>query len=166
MNENIVNTIQNKGVEIIQNKGFHVQELVGTQDDYDGVDLIVSDDNGKSKKVDMKVDSTLSTIFYPTDGYTGLISLMHHKGNGVWRLPKYLERNDVYVWLIDDINKLIWEISPKMLSSIGNYIIDTKMKNGETDYFGRTHLLGVIPLSQCRLITSNKELYPRFYDKR
>lgn len=162
MKENVVNTIQNKGVEIIKDKGFNVQELVGTQEDYDGVDLIVSDDNGKSKKVDMKVDSTLSQIFYPTDGYTGLISLMHHNGDGVWKLPKYLSRNDVYVWLIDDVKKLIWEISPKMLSNLGSYIIDTKTKNGETDYFGITHLLGVIPLNQCRLISNNKELYPRF----
>lgn len=162
MKSSIVNTIQNRGIEIIKNKGFHVEELVGTQEDYDGVDLMVFDENGKGKKVDMKVDSTLSHIFYPTDGYTGLISLMHHNGNGVWKLPKYLTRTDVYVWLIDDVNELIWEISPKMLSNIGNYIIDTKMKNGETDYFGRTHMLGVIPLNQCRLITSNKELYPRF----
>lgn len=156
---NKVQNIQNRGIEIIKDKGFTVTELVGTQEDYDGVDLIVSDENGKSKKVDMKVDTTLSTIFYPEDGYTGLISLMHHKGDGVWKLPKYLERNDVYVWLIDDLNELIWEISPTMLKNIGSYIIDTKMKNGETDYFGRTHLLGVIPLRQCRMICNNKELY-------
>lgn len=162
MKKNIVNTIQDRGVEIIRKKGFLVEALVGTQADYDGVDLIVYDDNGNSKKVDMKVDSTLSTIFYPTDGYTGLISIMHHNGDGVWKLPKYLERNDVYVWLIDDVNELIWEISPKMLSNIGSYIIDTKLKNGETDYFGRTHLLGVIPLNQCRMISNKNELYPWF----
>ena len=154
-----VQTIQNRGIEIIKDKGFHVQDFTGTEEDFGGVDIIVSDDSGRSKKVDIKVDSTLSTIFYPTEGYTGLISLMHHKGDGVWKLPKYLERNDVYVWLIDDVNELIWEISPTMLKDIGSYIIDTKMKNGETDYFGRTHLLGVIPLRQCRMICSNKELY-------
>ena len=62
-NNNVVEALQNKGIEIIKEKGFHVKELIGTQDDYDGVDLIVSDDNGNSKKVDIKVDSTLSQIF-------------------------------------------------------------------------------------------------------
>ena len=156
---NKLQNIQNRGIEIIKDKGFHVQDFTGKEEDFGGVDIIVSDDNGRSKKVDMKVDSTLSTIFYPTEGYTGLISLMKHKGDGVWKLPKYLERNDVYVWLIDDVNELIWEISPTMLKEIGRYIIDTKLKNGETDYFGCTHLLGVIPLSQCRMICSNNELY-------
>ena len=159
---NKVQSIQNRGIEIIKDKGFHVQDFTGTEEDFGGVDIIVSDDSGRSKKVDIKVDSTLSTIFYPKEGYTGLISLMHHKGDGVWKLPKYLERNDVYVWLIDDLNELIWEISPTMLKDIGSYIIDTKMKNGETDYFGRTHLLGVIPLNQCRLITCKNELFPRY----
>lgn len=156
---NKVQSIQNRGIEIIKDKGFHVEDFTGTEEDFGGVDIVVSDDSGRKKKVDIKVDSTLSTIFYPTEGYTGLISLMHHKGDGIWKLPKYLERNDVYVWLIDDVNELIWEISPTMLKDIGGYIIDTKMKNGETDYFGRTHLLGVIPLRQCRMICSNKELY-------
>ena len=156
---NKVQNIQNRGIDIIKEKGFHVQDLTGTEEDFGGVDLIVSDDDGRKKLVDMKVDSTLSTIFYPTEGYTGLISLMNHKGDGVWNLPKYLERNDVYVWLIDDVKEIIWEISPIMLRNIGSYIIDTKMKNGETDYFGRTHLLGVIPLIQCRMICNNKELY-------
>lgn len=156
---NKVQSIQNRGIEIIKDKGFHVQDFTGTEEDFDGVDIIVSDDSGRSKKIDIKVDSTLSEIFYPTEGYTGLISLMHHKGDGIWKLPKYLERNDVYVWLIDDVNEFIWEISPTILKDIGSYIIDTKMKNGETDYFGRTHLLGVIPLRQCRMICSNKELY-------
>lgn len=154
-----VQSIQDRGINIIKDKGFHVDDFTGTEEDFGGVDLVVSDDSGRKKKVDIKVDSTLSTIFYPTEGYTGLISLMHHKGNGIWKLPKYLERNDVYVWLIDDVNELIWEISPTMLKDIGSYIIDTKMKNGETDYFGRTHLLGVIPLRQCRMICNNKELY-------
>ena len=156
---NKVKNIQNRGIEVVKDKGFHVDDFTGTEEDFCGVDIIVSDDDGRSKKVDIKVDSTLSTIFYPTEGYTGLISLMHHKGDGVWKLPKYLERNDVYVWLIDDVNELIWEISPTMLKDIGSYIIDTKMKNGETDYFGRTHLLGVIPLRQCRMICNHKELY-------
>ena len=151
-----VQSIQDRGINIIKDKGFHVDDFTGTEEDFGGVDLVVSDDSGRKKKVDIKVDSTLSTIFYPTEGYTGLISLMHHKGNGIWKLPKYLERNDVYVWLIDDVNELIWEISPTMLKDIGSYIIDT---NGETDYFGRTHLLGVIPLRQCRMICNNKELY-------
>ena len=153
-NNNVVEALQNKGIEIIKEKGFHVKELIGTQDDYDGVDLIVSDDNGNSKKVDIKVDSTLSQIFYPAIGLTGLISLMHHNGDGIWKLPRYLMRNDVYVWLIDDVNNLIWEISPKMLRNIGQYLVDTKMKYGKTDFFGRTHLLGVISLYNCRLISN------------
>lgn len=152
-------SIQNRGIEIIKNKGFQVQDFVGTDIDYEGVDIIVSDSSGRKKKVDIKVDSTLSTIFYPTEGYTGLISLMHRKGDGGWELPKYLQRNDVYVWLIDDTKEIIWEISPTMLNDIGSYIIDTKMKNSETDLLGRTHFLGVIPLRQCRMICNNKELY-------
>ena len=152
-------SIQNRGIEIIKDKGFQVHDFVGTDIDYDGVDIIVSDSSGRTKKVDIKVDSTLSTIFYPTEGYTGLISIMHHKGDGVWALPKYLQRNDVYVWLIDDVKEIIWEISPTMLNNIGSYIIDTKMKNGETDILGRTHFLGVIPLRQCRMICNDKELY-------
>lgn len=94
---NKVQNIQDRGIEIIKDKGFQVQDFTGTEEDFGGVDIIVSDDSGRSKKVDIKVDSTLSEIFYPTEGYTGLISLMHHKGDGIWKLPKYLERNDVYV---------------------------------------------------------------------
>ena len=152
-------SIQNRGIDIIKDKGFQVHDFVGTDIDYEGVDITVSDSSGRTKKVDIKVDSTLSTIFYPTEGYTGLISLMHHKGDGVWKLPKYLQRPDVYVWLIDDEKEIIWEISPTMLKDIGSYIIDIKMKNGETDYLGRTHLLGVIPLRQCRMICNSGELY-------
>lgn len=140
-------------VEIIQDHGFTVQDFTGTQTDFDGVDCYVYDKDGHKKHVDYKADTTLGIQFYNC-GLTGLISLLHKKpGKNPYVLPKYLMRTDVYVWLVDVANERIFEISPKMLSNIKNYIIDYKWKGSGTDELGKEHLLGVIKLSDCRFVT-------------
>lgn len=146
----------NNAIEIIQKHGFTVKDFTGTQVDFDGVDCYVYDQNGNCKHVDFKEDTTLGIQFYDS-GLTGLISLMHKKpGLNEWKLPKYLERTDVYVWLIDVVDGHIWEISPVMLSEIKKYIIDFKWKGSGTDALGKEHLLGVIKLSDCRLVENGK----------
>lgn len=134
-------------IEIIQEHGFQVKDFTGTQTDFDGVDCYVYDKEGCMKHVDYKVQTTNS------DYNTVLISLMHRKPNtNEWHLPKYLERNDVYVWCICVDTGIIFEISPKMLSEIGKWTAFTLHKKAGTDYLGREHLLAAIKQSDCRIV--------------
>ena len=142
-------------IEIIQEHGFTVQDFSGTETDFDGVDCYVSDKDGRRKHVDFKAQTTNS------DYNTVLLSLMHRKPNtNEWHLPKYLERNDVYVWCICVDTGVIFEISPKMLSEIGRWTAFTLHKKGGTDYFGREHLLAAIKQVDCRIV--DDRLYGAF----
>ena len=142
-------------IEIIQEHGFTVQDFSGTETDFDGVDCYVFDKDGRRKHVDFKAQTTNS------DYNTVLLSLMHRKPNtNEWSLPKYLERNDVYVWCICVDTGVIFEISPKMLSEIGRWVAFTLHKKGGTDYFGREHLLAAIKQCDCRIV--DDRLYGAF----
>lgn len=143
-------------IDIIQEHGFTVQDFSGTETDFDGVDCCVTDKYGGRKHVDYKAQTTNSD--YPTV----LLSLMHRKpGTNEWHLPKYLERNDVYVWCICVDSGVIFEISPKMLSEIGKWIAFTLHKKSGTDYLGREHLLAAIKQCDCRIVDDNR-LYGAF----
>ena len=142
-------------IDIIQEHGFTVQDFSGTETDFDGVDCYVTDKDGRMKHIDYKAQTTNS------DYNTVLLSLMHRKpGTNEWHLPKYLERNDVYVWCICVDTGVIFEISPKMLSEIGKWIAFTLHKKSGTDYFGREHLLAAIKQCDCRIV--DDRLYGAF----
>ena len=142
-------------IEIIREHGFTVQDFSGTEMDFEGVDCYVSDKDGRRKHVDFKAQTTNA------DYSTVLLSLMHRKpGTNEWHLPKYLERDDVYVWCICVDNGVIFEISPKMLSEIGRWTAFTLHKKSGTDYFGREHLLAAIKQCDCRIV--DDRLYGAF----
>ena len=143
-------------IDIIQEHGFTVQDFSGTETDFDGVDCYVTDKDGRRKLVDYKAQTTNA------DYNTVLLSLMHKKpGNNGWQLPKYLERDDVYVWCICVDSGVIFEISPKMLSEIGKWIAFTLPKKSGTDYLGREHLLAAIRQADCRIVEKDR-LYGAF----
>lgn len=133
------NKAEAKAIEIIQNLGYKV-EICDQQSDYDGVDCIID-----GKKVDVKGETTLQK--YPD---TFLLSLKKRKPGKEWKKPKYLERNDVEVWVVDVTGGTdVWIFTPQKLAQLEMLAyggsLKTKYKKAENDFFGNEHLVAIVP---------------------
>lgn len=139
----IMNKLEERFIEILEKEGF-VFTVATKEQDYSGYDIIV-----RGQKIDLKAQTTNTR--YPD---TVLLSLEHNSYGDNWEKPKYLQRDDVYVWCFNGDS--IIEFSPEVLH---NSLQDCKTiyKSGDTDYFHREHKLAVVPKSLGRKILLSKE---------
>lgn len=137
---------QNICFEMIKAKNWPLV-ICSKEEDYKGVDCIV---NGNTL-VDVKGEATLQK--FPD---TILISVGWSKDKINWHLPKYLERNDIEVWVCDIVGKNdIFCISANMLDKYRNGEYDF-IKDKSMDYFGRYHKMVIIPKSECRKVLTRR----------
>lgn len=137
------NKAEAKAIEIIKSLGYNVT-VCDQQTDYNGVDCVID-----GKNVDVKGEVTLQK--YPD---TFLLSLKKRKPGQEWKKPKYLERNDVQVWVVDVTGGSdVFVFTPEKLAQLEMLAyggsLKTKYKKAENDYFGNEHLLAVVPKSRA-----------------
>ena len=128
-------TLQAKAFDIIREK-FDVV-VASQEDDFSGVDCVVFN-KGKAIKVDVKAQTKDSMKCKDT------IILSKRHSNGV---PKYIEKNDISVWIVYVETKEIYALPPELLHDLDKY--PEKYKPAQHDYFGRAHWLAVVPLTDC-----------------
>ena len=93
---------------------------------------------GKAIKVDVKAQTKDSMKCKDTI----ILSKRHSSG-----VPKYIEKNDISVWIVYVETKEIYALPPKLLHDLDKY--PEKYKPAQHDYFGRAHWLAVVPLTDC-----------------
>lgn len=131
--------------QMIANKNYNMT-VCDKETDYAGVDCIV-DCILDIKKVDVKGETTLQD--FPD---TILISLGWSYDQKTWHLPKYLERNDVNVWVCDVVGqKDIFCLTPEMLDKYRTGEYDF-IKDKSRDHFGRYHKMAVINKEDCNYL--------------
>lgn len=138
------------GLEVLDNNRIRY-EVCSQEEDWKGTDLRVLMGNSRYINVDMKSESTLQE--YPD---TLLISIgLRNKGSTEWKLPKYLERKDIWLCVCDCVTMQdMFILSPKDIQNIMDRVNEGRIrvifKDGKHDYFRRDHMLAVIKKSDCR----------------
>ena len=141
---------EKKGLEVLENNNIKYQ-IATQEEDWKGTDLKVFITDKRYINVDIKSEMTLQE--YPE---TILLSIgLRNRGSSEWKLPKYLEKNDIWLCVCDCTNMTdMFILSPKDIQNIMQRVnegrIRTIFKNGRHDYFGRDHMLAIIKKSDCR----------------
>lgn len=135
-----MNNLEIQLIKKLTDSGIHLA-VSRQKADFSGYDIVVG-----NKKIDLKAQTTNGRYD------TVLLSLRHRNKKGVWILPGYLRRDDVYTWCYDSGDNCIWELSPEKLHYIETYTVRFFIKPAKTDYLGNEHFLAVIPKEECTRI--------------